>query len=690
MANRKSGVNSSFPTWAAAVLTALLALPSENVAAQSSWEVVAMDIDPHDYYGVTVANGMIGIVSAAEPMHAKEVVINGVYDNYQRGRVSNVLKGFNHVSMKLDIDGDPIRSKDVSEYRQILDMREANLITTFTAAKVSVRHEMAALRQLPFTALINITVTNGPEPAEITPMSVIEAPDHLRNVRNYFAQVDRPHALVPLMTSVGESPSGRLTIAATSSFVFPQPRDQWPDLIHEDWDYNMHLVKFRKKLAPGEEFRFSLVATTCASEQCSDPQNEAERLTVFAALEGPERLMRRHRDAWQELWDTGNIFVEGDIDAERDIRFALYHLYSFARAGTALSLSPMGLSGLGYNGHVFWDTELWMYPPLLMLQPEIARSSLEYRFARLDAAKQNAFAHGFGGAMFPWESAADGSEATPVWALTGPFQQHITACIAWAHWKYFQVTGDTDWLQNRGWPVIEAAADFWASRVERKGPGAFTIDNVIGANEWQENVDDNAFTNGMAITALHYATRAAKTLGHEPDPDWNYVAENVPILKFPDGTTKENRSYDGASIKQADVNLLSYPIEFIVDSAQVKRDLEYYAPRTSPLGPAMGNAILSILYNQLGETKKSAKVFAASYKPNEVPPFGVIAETAGGANPYFATGAGGMLQAVLAGFGGLRIRDDGIAQIPSTLPAKWKSLRIVGVGRDDLEIIVKN
>jgi trehalose/maltose hydrolase-like predicted phosphorylase len=546
-----------------------------------------------------------------------------------------------------------------------------------------------ALRHLPYTALINITITNGTQPVEVTPMSVIEAPDHLTDVRNYYAEIDRPHVLIPLLTSVGRSPSGSQLIAASSSMLFPETHGQEPDLIHEDWDYNMHLAKFRKKLAAGESYTFSIVASTCASAHYADPHNEAERLTIFAALEGAERLMQKHREAWQELWDTGNVFVEGDPDTERDIRFALYHLYSFAREGTAFSLSPMGLSGLGYNGHVFWDTELWMYPPLLMLQPDIARSLLEYRFERLKAAKQNAFAHGYQGAMYPWESADDGSEDTPVWALTGPFQHHITGCIAWAHWKYYEVTGDKQWLTEKGWPVIKEAANFWASRVDRTGPGAYNIGNVIGANEWQENIDNNAFTNGMAITTLLDATQAALVLGHTPDPDWKHVAENIPILKFPDGTTRENKSYDGVDIKQADVNLLAYPIGLITDPKQVRKDLDYYTPRMSKEGPAMGSAILSILYNQLGDTKRAEEIFAASYKPNEVPPFGVISETAGGTNPYFATGAGGMLQAVLAGFGGLRITDTGIVQTKSGIPEEWKTLRIVGVGKEDREFVIR-
>ena len=152
----------------------------------------------------------------------------------------------------------------------------------------------------------------------------------------------------------------------------------------------MHLMKFKKQLKKGETYRFALVGSTLSSVQNNDPHNEAERLTLFAKLEGIERLYNAHQKAWQKLWES-DIVIEGDLRSQRGVRSALYHLYSFARKGTAYSLSPMGLSGLGYNGHVFWDTELWMYPPLLVLQPEIARSLLEYRFERLAAAKGKCF-----------------------------------------------------------------------------------------------------------------------------------------------------------------------------------------------------------------------------------------------------------------------------------------------------------
>ncbi len=665
-------------------------LLSNSIYSQTynGWQIYSKSIDSHNYYGVTVANGMVGLVSSPEPMKVKDVVLNGVYDYYQRGRVSNILKTFNHVNMNLDVDGQRVSQQNISNYQQVLDMRKASLSTTFMVGdKISVKHTLMALRHLPYTAMTIVEIT-AKKDVVITPASVIEAPNHLIDVRNLYSEIDRPHVTIPLLTSVAKSPSGKHTVAVSNSFIFSEGHGKEPRLIHEDWDYNMHLLKFSKALKAGETYSFTLVSSATSTEHFQDPLNEAERLTIFAKLEGTQRLLASHQAAWEELW-KGDIVVEGDLQTQKDIRFALYHLYSFVREGTGYSLSPMGLSGLGYNGHVFWDTELWMYPPLLALHPEIAKSILEYRFNRLKAAKQNAFSHGYAGAMFPWESSDEGTEDTPVWALTGPFQHHITGCIGWAFWKYYQVTKDKQWLTDRGYPVLKEVADFWASRVERKGSGKYEINNVIGANEWQENIDNNAFTNGMAITVLRYATQAAKELGLVANPDWETVAQNIPILKFPDGTTKENATYDGVEIKQADVNLLAYPLEIVSDRNAIEKDLNYYEPRYSSTGPAMGHAVLATLYAKLGNTEKAYAIFTKSYKQNEVPPFGVLSETAGGTNPYFATGAGGMLQSVIFGFGGLKISDEGITQTKLKLPKNWKSLQIKGVGISNTTFIQK-
>ena len=646
----------------------------------STWQVAADRNKGHLNHGVTVANGMIGLVSDARPFQVKDVILNGVYDLYQRGRVSNILKAFNQFDFRLFVDDQWLTEENTQNLEQVLDMKKALLQTTLSVgAKAEVTQEVMALRHLPYSALANFEV-KAKEDFTFTFANSIEAPGHLQDVRQFFSQIDRPHVLIPLFTSVADSPSGKIRLAASNSIIFEEPHGQEPALIHEEWDQNSHLIKFKVDLKAGQTYRFSVVGSVCTSVHFSEPQNEAERLTLFCKLEGRDRLIERHRQAWDKLWEK-DIVIEGDEDSQRDIRFMLYHLYAFVREGNALSLSPMGLSGLGYNGHVFWDTELWMYPALLMMNPALAKSLLDYRFERLEAAKQNAFSHGYQGAMFPWESAEDGFEQAPVWALTGPFQQHITACVGWAFWKYFQVTQDKSWLAEKGWPVLKEVATFWCDRVERKGPGSYEINNVIGANEFEENIDNNAFTNGIVKLVLEYTAQAAETLGHEVNSDWRHVAENIPILEFADGTTRENRTYDGAEIKQADANLLTYPLGMYTDPEKMRKDLDYYEPRMSPEGPAMGVCTLATIHALLGDKKEAFQLFQKSYLPNLIGPFGVMAECADGKGvaPFFITGAGGMLQTVLSGFGGLRITDEGLVEAGQCLPEHWTSLKIKGV-----------
>jgi len=315
------------------------------------------------------------------------------------------------------------------------------------------------------------------------------------------------------------------------------------------------------------------------------------------------------------------------------------------------------------------------------MHPEMAKSIVEYRFQRLEPARKNAFSHGYKGAMFPWESADSGVEETPVWALSGPFEHHITADVALAAWNYYCVTQDKNWLKEKGWPILSATADFWSSRVERNGPGKFDIKNVVAADEWAENVDNNAFTNAAAKANLQFATEAAKLLGITPDADWMNVANNIPILKSDSGYTREHASYKGEGIKQADVNLLAYPLKEITDPKQIRRDLEYYETRVPNEGtPAMTQAIFALLYARQGNGDKALHFFQDGYIPNLNPPLRVIAETKGGTNPYFATGAGGLIQSMLMGFGGLDITPKGIVQLKSALPKGWKSVTITGVG----------
>jgi len=651
--------------------------------AQDPWVIQANSIDPANYYGITVANGMLGVVSAPEPFKVREVVLAGAYDQYGRGRVSNFLKSFNLLNGYLEVDGRRLDASNTSNMVQALNMKGAAFTARFKHAdKAEITYTYYALRHLPFSVLMDVEV-KALKPITIAAASVMEAPDALRDVQNYYNEIDRPHVTISLLTSAAKSPTGKLLMCASNTFLFQEGHGKEPKVIHEMWDNAMHLAKFAKALQAGETYRYSIVGSSITSAHHDDPLNEAERLTIYAKLEGRDRLLQFHEKAWNELWKS-DIIIEGDAQAQQDVHSMLYHLYAFTREGTAYSPSPMGLSGLGYNGHVFWDTELWMFPAMLIMQPAMAKSMLEYRFERLEAAKKNAFAHGYKGAMYPWESAATGVEETPVWALSGPFEHHITADIAIAFWNYYCVTQDKQFLREKAWPVLQATADFWASRVERNGPGKFDIKNVVAADEWAENVDNNAFTNAAAKANLQMANAAAAILGLPENADWKLVAANIPILQFENGVTREHATYKGEGIKQADVNLLAYPLKEVTDPARIKADLAYYTVRVPNEGtPAMTQGVFALLYSRIGDADKAAYWFKDAYLPNLNPPFRVIAETKGGTNPYFATGAGGILQAVLMGFGGIEITPNGITQIKTALPKGLKKVTITGAGIEE-------
>ena len=177
---------------------------------------------------------------------------------------------------------------------------------------------------------------------------------------------------------------------------------------------------------------------------------------------------------------------------------------------------------------------------------------------------------------------------------------------------------------------------------------------------------------------------------------WKDVQEGIVILKFPDGTTREHASYNGEPIKQGDVNLLAYPMKQITDPKIIKKDLDFYwkalgdnQPGGKGQSPAMAHGVFAILNIRLGNTDIAYKQYMDSYKPNEVPPFGVLAETAGGTNPYFATGAGGYLQTLINGWGGLDVTDEGIIQLKTKLPKQWKSITLKGVGVEKKTFMVK-
>lgn len=657
------------------ILGIILSATSIRAEEERLWQLHAVDIQA-PYAPAPMANGCIGILPQKEPFAVEHVMLNHVFDAASPHVVSRVMRGINPFCLSMKIDNKKVDTSNISDWQQTIDMRRAVHQTSFhTLEKADVSYELCALRNLPYAGLIRVTV-QACKDMLLEVHSGMGIPDDYSQSSIRYREMEADGNRMYMLESDATSRFGYRRVASTSSFLFNGEQ------IKPMYDEATRELFFSIQLKKGETFCFSLVGSVCSSRDFFDPYNEAERQVIYAVHEGEEALMQAHYRLWDELWQ-GDIRIEGDDDAQRIVRFALFNLYSSCRGGSRLSIPPMGLSLQEYNGHIFWDTELWMYPPMLLLNQDIARSMLDYRFDRLPAARKKALAYGYRGAMFPWESDDSGEEATPTHALTGPFEHHITADIGIACWNYYCVTRDVRWLQREGYPLLKEIADFWTSRVTRNQDGSYSIHNVTGADEYANGVTDNAFTNGAASLALKYACQAAEICGEKVPEIWREIGENIRVLQFENGVTREHSTYKGEMIKQADANLLAYPLGVITDEYRQRQDLEYYAERIDQKdGPAMSYSAYCVQYARMGEADKAYEMFRRCYEPNLRKPFGVISETPTSNNPYFMTGAGGLLQAVLNGFCGLQITDEGIVQLPSALPSHWKRVTVTGVGSD--------
>lgn len=666
----------------AILLFSLLQTPKAQNA--DLWQLHASDVNA-PYTGAPMANGGIGILPWQEPFSVRQVTLNHVFDTDGPQGVSRVLKGINPFRLSMQVDGEEVNPATITRWKQMIDMKEATHNSSFRAAgKADVNYSICALRNMPYAGLIRVDVTALSD-LSLRVAARMDIPQEYSQPVKRFRKVQADKTLVHSLQSHAVSTHRLQKVSASSAFLF---NDQSaPQPLYDERDEEMY---FMLKLKKGERFSFALMASICSTRDFSDPYNEAERQVIFAIHEGSDALLAAHRRLWNELWQ-GDVRIEGDDDAQRVVRFALFNLYSSCRQGSGLSISPMGLSSQGYNGHIFWDSELWMFPPLLMLNRGIAESMINYRIHRLEAARTKAAAYGYRGAMFPWESDDCGEESTPTFALTGPMEHHVSADISIACWNYYCITRDAEWIRTKAFPLMKAVADFWVSRAEQNEDGSYSIRNVVGADEYANGVDDNAFTNGAAIRALEYACGAAEVCNEPVSPLWRAVGKGLRILRFHDGVTREHSTYNGEMIKQADANLLGYPLGFVTDARGQKRDMEYYADKIDPKdGPAMSYSVFCVQYARMGDAKRAYEMFRRCYQPNLRAPFGVLAETATSDNPYFMTGAGGLLQAVINGFCGLQITDDGVAQLPSVLPPHWKKVTITGVGADKKTYVREN
>jgi trehalose/maltose hydrolase-like predicted phosphorylase len=341
----------------------------------------------------------------------------------------------------------------------------------------------------------------------------------------------------------------------------------------------------------------------------------------------------------------------------------LFYLLCSADSGTAIGIPPMGLSSGGYYGHMFWDSDTWMFPSLLVTHPDLARSMVAFRARTLPAAQTRARAHGFRGAMYPWEADERGVETTPHFAAQNASSEiHVNGDVAYAQWQYYVATGDSTWLAHEGFPVLRSVADFWVSRASRDSAGRYHIRNVVSVAEGLVGVSDDAYTNAVARLSLQFATVAAARLGVRADPRWRQVAGrlHMPI----DPVTGSWRTYEGAPDSTLGwvTPLLAFPLGVPIGDSAKRRHLEQVVDRLGPesQGAMMGITLLSVGAAELGDRRLVDTLLPYSYRNHLKGPFLIPSETPTNNAFAFLTGAGGFLQQILFGYTGLRLGEKGL------------------------------
>lgn len=432
----------------------------------------------------------------------------------------------------------------------------------------------------------------------------------------------------------------------------------------------------------GKTYEFTKFVGVDTGQTSDAPRQDALKAAAAAAGDGWHKVLAEHTRAWAKLWDAG-VTVPGQDRMQGWINGSYYSLLSSVREGQSWSLAPTGLTSDTYAGQVYWDADTWMFPALLATHPELARPIVDYRYRTLEQAKRNAAGGGFEGALYPWTSALTG-DCTGIGPCYGT-QAHLQSDIALSQWQYFQATGDKKWLRSTGWPVIKSLAQFWTSRVTANDDGSYSVRNVAGSDEYSHG-DDNVSTNAGAATTLKIATEAAAVVGSDAPAQWSTIAGKLRIpLDSATDTHPEYEGYTGQKVKQADTVLMQYPYNWPMSKDIARNDLNYFAARTDPEGPAMTDSVHMIAAAGIGDPGCVDYTYLLrSVQPFIREPYAQFSESRGekagdnaGAPAFtFLTGAGGFLQTFPYGLAGLRWGTDSLHLAPTLPPQLSRGVRI--------------
>ena len=439
------------------------------------------------------------------------------------------------------------------------------------------------------------------------------------------------------------------------------------------------------------------------------------RLLRKAINDGYDKLLAAHARAWEEKWEKCDVTITGDTAAQQGIRFNIFQLMqTYTGEDERLNIGPKGFTGEKYGGSTYWDTEAYCLPFFLgTAPPRVARNLLIYRYKHLEKAIENAAKLGFrdGAALYPMVT-MNGEECHNEWEIT--FEEiHRNGAIAYAIHDYIRYTGDQEYMAEAGLEVLIAISRFWAQRVNwSEAKKKYVMLGVTGPNEYENNVNNNWYTNLLAVWTLNYtAENIAWLRGHNPERFREIVRSTrfkekselalwkkiVQEMYFPedkdrgvflqqDGfldkellTTKDlspedrplnqkwswDRILRSCFIKQADVLQGLYFFEENFDKETLKRNFDFYEPMTvheSSLSPC----VHVILASRLGYREKAYELYLRTARL-DLDDYNNDTE-----DGCHITSMAGTWMSIVKGFGGMRVRD-GALHLDPFIPDQWKS-----------------
>jgi alpha,alpha-trehalose phosphorylase len=506
----------------------------------------------------------------------------------------------------------------------------------------------------------------------------------------------------------------QLRVAAAMDHLIDSPTSVLAEAhAHED----SGLVTASTSLEPGQRLRLiKFVTYGWSSERSLEALRDQVWAELIAAKQiGWDGLLADQRAYLDEFWDRADVELDGDVEIQQAVRFGLFHVLQAAARGEERPIPAKGLTGSGYDGHAFWDTETFVLPPLIVTAPDAAASALRWRQSLLGTARQRASQLGFAGAAFPWRTIA-GQECSTYWPA-GTAALHINADIAFAAVSYADATGDTEFESGPGMDLLVNTARLWRSVGHHDSEGRFHIDGVTGPDEYSAIADDNVYTNLMAQQNLEAAAalaekypERAKELDVDPEESaaWRdaalamYVPYDEALGVHPQAAGyTDHQAWDFAGtpagnyplmlhypyfdlyrkqvVKQADLVLAMHLCGHAFTAEQKARNFDYYEAltvRDSSLSACTQAVIaaevgqLDLAFDYLGET---ALIDLDDLEHN----------TRDGVH---IASLAGIWIALVSGFGGVRRREgivafaprvpDGIARLAFTILIRQRRVRV--------------